>query len=353
MFSGPVAARPSCSGRGGAALHAMLDFCRLPLRRLRRALLCALSLYLSFVIVSSAGDREKDAVPLVNLFLDITSNRLADEVDLSRKHRLDLAGMPVVVGGKRQNGAAPSIAAGIAGSYRHEFDRTLSLQPSGFLSRTHTDGSGLLSRGQIGGDVAFEYREGGSRLLLRPSVHATLLEDTLDRMDYALESRLWQAIGRGIELTATLGHSWRVSELAESEDRETEYGRLGMDLALFDQGRLELAYGFSATDGRLASQFRFSQGPTLLAHLALAPGWRLDGGYSFLAAERGYDDHDPQARRREWRHRLDLKSDWDLSSTTGAAWHVSAGYEYDQTIADAGVTVPASHAALVNFALNF
>ena len=49
---------------------------------------CALSLYLSFVIVSDAGEKGKDAAQHVNLFVDITSHRLADEIDISKKRRL-------------------------------------------------------------------------------------------------------------------------------------------------------------------------------------------------------------------------------------------------------------------------
>ena len=74
---------------------------RMLLRRLRRVACCALSLYLSFVIVSDAGEKSKDAAQPVNLFVDITSNRLADEIDISQKRRLDLAGVPVMVGRAR------------------------------------------------------------------------------------------------------------------------------------------------------------------------------------------------------------------------------------------------------------
>jgi len=326
-------------------------------RRLRRATLCALSLYLSFVIVSAAGESRKDAAigqagPL-NLFVDITSSRLADGVD-SRKRRLDLAGVPVVVGAARQSsGAAPSIAAGIAGSYKFDLGNHVSMKPSGLVSRTHTDGAGILSSGRVGGDVAIQYQDGGSGLLLRPSLHATMQEDVLDHMDYALESKLWQAIGWGLDLTATLGQSWRVSELLYTDNREAGHGRLGLKMDLFDKSDLELAYGFYTSDGPLASQFRVSQGPTLVAHLALAQGWKLDGSYGFTATERGYDDSDEDARRHDLSHRLNLKSDWSISSTTGADWHVSAAYDFEQTLTNDPVCVPASHTATVNFALNF
>jgi len=322
-------------------------------RRLRRAALCALSLYLSFVIVSAAGETGKDAVQPVNLFLDITSSRLADEVD-SKKRRLDLAGVPVVVGALKQSGgAAPSVAAGIAGSYKFDLGHHVTMKPSGLISRIHTDGAGILSSGRVGGDVAIQYQDGGGGLLLRPSLYATLREDVLDHMDYALESKLWQAIGWGIDLTATLGQSWRVSELLYTDNREAGYGRLGLKMDLFGKSDLELAYGFNASDGPLASQFRMSQGPTLVAHLAMAPGWRIDGGYSLNATERGYDDNNEDALRHDLRHRLNLKSDWNIASTTGAEWHISAAYDFEQTITDDPVCLPASHVASLNFALNF
>jgi hypothetical protein len=315
-------------------------------------MLCAVSLYLSFIIMSAAGEKGKDAAQPVNLFLDITSNRLSDEVDMSKK-RLDLAGVPVVVGGKRQNGGAASVAAGIAGSYKFDLGHNLSMRPSGLVSRIHTDGAGILSSGRLGGDMAFQYQEGGSGLLLRPSLYATLQDDVLERMDYALESKLWEAIGWGVDFTATLGHSWRVSELLPADDREAAYGRLGFDIDLFDKSNLELAYGFNTSDGPLGSQFRFAQGPTMITHLALAPGWRVDGSYSLTALDRGYDDNDPRARRHDLLHRLGVMSDWDISSTTGADWHVSAAYSYEQTFTDDPVCRPADHIASVQFALNF
>ena len=323
------------------------------LRRLRRATCCALSLYLSFVIVSDAGEKGKDAAQHVNLFVDITSNRLADEIDISKKRRLDLAGVPVMVGGARQNGAAPSVAAGVAGSFKFDLGKNFSLKPSGLVSRKHTDGTGILSGSWVGGDTEIRYEKNGSGLLLRPSVYATMQDDVLDHMDYALESKLWQAIGWGIDLSATVGHSWRVSELLYTDNREAGYGRLGFDIDLFDKSNLELAYGFSTTDGPLGSQFRFAQGPSMIAHLALALGWRIDGNYSLTATERGYTDSDDEARRHDLRHRLGLKSDWEISSTTGAEWHVSAGYDYEQTVTDDPVTVPANHVAAVKFGLNF
>jgi hypothetical protein len=321
-------------------------------RRLRRASLCAISLYLSFIMLSTAGDQPV-AQPM-NLFVDVTSNRLAKEVDISKKKRLDLAGVPVVLGGKRQDGGAASIAAGVAGTYTFDLGHNVSMKTSGLVSRIHTDnGTGILSSGRIGGDAEFKYQEGGSGLLLRPSAYATMQKDVLERMDYALESKLWQAIGSNLDLTATLGQSRRVSELLYTDDRQNGYGRLGVNIDLFDDSKLELAYGFNTTDGPLASQFRFSQGPILVTHLALAPGWSLDGSYSMTATTRGYDDNQADARRHDLNHHLNLKSDWAISSTTGAEWHISAGYDYEQTITDAPVQNPANHVASVNFGLNF
>lgn len=322
------------------------------MRRLRRAALCALSLYLSFVMFSTAGE-EQAAQPL-NLFLDITSNRLADEVDISKKKRLDLAGVPVVVGGTRQNGAAPSVAAGIAGSYDFDLGNAIALKTSGLVSRIHTDnGTGILSGGKAGGGFALEYQQGGGGLLLKPSVYATMQRDVLERMDYALEGKLWQAIGARLDLAATIGQSWRVSELLDTDNREAGFGRLGLAMDLFNGSNLEFAYGFNTTDGPLASHFRFSQGPAMNTHLKLARGWSLDGSYSLTSTTRGYDDGDAAARRHDLSHRLDLKSDWSISSTTGAEWHISAGYDYEQTITDAPVQNPANHVASVNFGLNF
>jgi hypothetical protein len=321
-------------------------------RRLRRASWCALSLYLSFIMFSTAGDQPV-AQPM-NLFVDIASNRLADEIDVSKKKRLDLAGVPVVLGGKRQDGAAPSIAAGVAGTYSFDLGHGVAMKTNGLVSRIHTDnGTGVLAGGRVGGDVELKYQQGGSGLLLRPSAYATMQQDVLERMDYALESKLWQAIGSNLDLTATIGQSRRVSELLYTDDRQNSYGRLGFTVDLFDGGNLELAYGFNTTDGPLASQFRFAQGPALVTHLKLAPGWSLDGSYSMTATTRGYDDNQADARRHDLNHRLNLKSDWSTSSTTGAEWHISAGYDYEQTITDAPVQNPANHVASVNFGLNF
>jgi hypothetical protein len=353
MISRPVAARPSYSGRRASLLQRDAGSCRALLKRLRRASLCALSLYLSFVIVTAAGEKGKDAAQPVNLFLDVASNQLADEVDMSKKRRLNLAGVPIVVAGKRQDGAAPSVAAGIAGSYNFDLGNNMSLKSSGTMSRTHVYGDGVLSSGQVGGDVALRYQRGGSGLLLRPSAYATMQRDVLERMDYALDSKLWEAIGHGIDLTASLGHSERVSELLYTDNRNSTYGSLGFEVDLFGKNALALAYGFNTTEGTLPSQFRFDQGPSLTTHLNLAPGWRLDGSYGLTATQRGYTDEDAGARRHDMHHLLNLKSEWKISSTTGAEWQISADYNYDRTLTDAPNPNPASHIGSVNFALNF
>ena len=352
MNSGPVAVCPDMTGRRAALSNRALSRRQIVVRRLRRASWCALSLYLSFIMFSTAG--EQQAAQPMNLFVDIASNRLADEIDISKKKRLDLAGVPVVVGGKRQDGGAPSVAAGIAGTYDFNLGHGVSMKTSGLVSRIHTDnGTGILSGGRVGGDAALKYQHGGTGLLLRPSAYATMRQDVLERMDYAFESKLWQAIGSNLDLTATVGQSWRVSELLYTDNRHGGFGRLGVNIDLFDGSNLELAYGFNTTDAPLASQFRFSQGPTLVTHLALAPGWSLDGTYSLTAVTRGYDDNQADARRHDLKHRLDLKSNWNISSTTGAEWHISAGYDYEQTITDAPVQNPPNHIASVNFGLNF
>jgi hypothetical protein len=319
-------------------------------RRSYRAVLCAISLYLSFIIVSPAGE----APGPLNLFVDIANTRVADEVQTTEKRRLSLAGVPVLVGATRQNnGAAASVTAGVAGSHDFDLGNNLSMKASGLVSRVHTDGAGILSSGRVGGDLAFKYQEGGTRLLLRPSLYAALQDETLGHIDYALENKVWQALGWGLDLTATAGAGWRVSDEVPTDDRETAFGRLGLQWALLDKTDLEFAYGFDVIDGPLPSQYRFTQGPTIMAHLGLDDGWRLYGRYSLSAVERGYDDNQAGARRHDMRHRFNFASDWDLGSTTGADWHVQAAYDFEQTLTDAPVCYPASHVASVQFALNF
>jgi hypothetical protein len=324
------------------------------MRRLRRASWCALSLYLSLIIASPAGEKGKEAAPNINAFVDITSTRLADEVKMDRRKRFDFGGLPIMVGAVRQDGgAAPSIAAGFTGSYSFDMGNNLAAKATGLVSRVHTDGVGILSTGRAGGDIAFQYQNAGTRLLLRPSIYAAMQEDVMDHMDYALESKLWQAIGWGIDLTASLGQSWHVQDQLIAENRQGSYGRLGLRMELFDSSDVELAYGFDTTDGPLASQDRFTHGPNLLAHIALADGWRIDGRYSLSATDRGYDDSDEGARRHDLRQNLNLESDWDLSSTTGADWHMQAIYDYQVVLTDDPVCVPVSHTAMVSFSLGF
>jgi hypothetical protein len=349
MISGPDTGRPDMTGRSVRASSRELKRSVILVRRLYRSILCAFSLYISFIIASPAGDQPG----ALNLFVDIASNRLANEVKTAEKRRLDLGGVPVVVGAVQQNGgAAASVTAGIAGSRDFTLGKNASVKASGVLSRVHTDGAGVLSGGRAGGDLAVKAQQGGTRLLLRPSLYATLQDETLNRIDYALDSQLWQAIGWGFDLTAAAGVGWRASELA-TDDRETAFGRFGLHWALLDKADLELAYGFDMVDGPLPSQYRFTQGPMLAAHVGLADGWRLSGSYAFRAIERGYDNNQVGARRHDARHRLNFLSDWDLSSTTGADWHMQAGYDFEQTLTDAPVCYPANHVGSVQFALKF
>ena len=326
------------------------------MQRARRACWCALSLYLSFVIVSTAGEKGKDAGqsgPL-NFFIDVSSSRLAEEIDMSKKRRFEFGGVPLVVGGKRQaDGAAPSVAAGIAGSYDFDLGNHVTMKTSALASRIHTDGAGILSSGRLGGDVALKYEDSGNGLLLRPSVYAEMQENVMDHVDYALEGKIWQALVPGMNLTASLGSAWHVEDQIYTEDRETAFGKLGLRLDVLKASNLELAYGFSTTDGPLGSQFRFVQGPSMAAHLTLADGWRIDGRYSLTATERGYSDSDPDARRHDLEHKLSLESNWDLSSTTGADWHMQAIYSYQQVLTDDPVCVPVSQTAMVSFSLDF
>src|ERR1700752_4807817 len=130
MFSRPVAMRPAYSGRRGLRLQRDARCDPTLLVRVRRSLLCALSLYLSFVIVSTAGETGTDALQPVNLFVDVSDNRLPG--NLEQQRRLSVAGVPIVFEGKRQDGqAARSIAAGLIGGHRFDLGDHLSLQPTG------------------------------------------------------------------------------------------------------------------------------------------------------------------------------------------------------------------------------
>src|SRR5262245_17540508 len=107
MNSGPVAVCPAIPGHcASSSSSSALSTNRILMRRLRRASWCALSLYLSFVIASPAGEKGKEAAPTVNAFVDIASTRLADDVNLDHKKRFDFGGLPVLVGATRQSGGA-------------------------------------------------------------------------------------------------------------------------------------------------------------------------------------------------------------------------------------------------------
>lgn len=342
------------------------------MRRVFRALLWTLVLSTSFVASAPAGETfdvslgslgkpagAGDARP-VNLFVDIASTRLAEEVKTTDKRRLDLGGVPILVGAQRQNGAAaPSVTAGIAGKYDWQLDPHWSLQADGAVSRAQVIDTALPSSARAGGAFAFKLADGGTRLQLRPSLYAGLQEDTLHHVDYALDAKLQQEIQPGLDLTATAGRAWHDAMLFDTEDRAFSYGKLGLrfDLsrwALPEGSDLELGYQVDCRDGILASQFRMTQGMTVLAHLLSIDGWAFSGGYSYSTTARGYDDADWNARRHDWRHRVTLESDWDLGSSSGADWHMKAGYGYEQSASDDDAPdAPALHSATVSFALNF
>src|SRR5215510_15073098 len=84
MISGPVAVRPDIPGRRASSSRLGLKTSDILGRRATRACWCALSLYLSFVIVSTAGEKGKDTVQPLNFFVDVSSSRLAEEVDIDR-----------------------------------------------------------------------------------------------------------------------------------------------------------------------------------------------------------------------------------------------------------------------------
>jgi hypothetical protein len=356
-----------------------LGTCDRVVRRVFRALLWALTLSGCFIAAAPAGDRlvgDQLAIDLgalgkvagkddraVNLFVDIASTRLAEEVKLTDKRRVDLVGVPVVIGALRQNGAAPSVTAGIAGKYDLTLADHLSLRTSGQLSRTHAIDSDLLSASRAGGEATLQFEAGGTRLQLRPSLHAALQEDLLHAVDLGLEARLRQELATGLALSAAAGRAWHDAIQFDVDDRETAFGRLGLKfdfphpdfpaLAFLAGGDLELAYQVDSRAGMLASQYRIAHGPVLLAHLAAAGGWRITGRYALTATERGDDDSDAESRRHDARHRLSLESDWDLGSSTGADWHMKADYGFERTLTDDPVQAPALHTAMVSFALNF
>lgn len=318
----------------------------------------SLIFYVCLTAAAPAADKSKEAGLPVKLFVDITSTRLADEVKTTDKRRLDLGGVPVMVGALRQDGGAlPSVAAGISGSYDFKLGDGLDMKANGYLARVHTQGIGVLSDARAGGDVTFQYARNGTSLSLKPSARAAFRDDAVDHVDYALSGSLKRNLAKGWDLAMSAGHSWRVAELTETEDRQNAFGRLGLRVDLLDladlRGNLELGYEMDEGDGDFAWQRRFSHGPSLGAWITPAKGWRFSGRYRLSDAERGYDDSDLDARRRETRHRLNVEGDWALASLTGADWHMKACYDFEQIDSDETPATPVRHAATVQFALNF
>lgn len=342
------------------------------MRRVFRALLWTLALSTGFVAAAPAGETfdvnlaglgrafaAGDDRP-VNFFVDIASTRLAEEVKTTEKRRLNLAGVPVLLGAQRQDGAAgPSVTAGIAGKYDWQLAPHWSLEADGQISRAQVIDTALPSSARAGGAFAVKLAEDGTRLQLRPSFSAGLQEDALQHVDYGIDAKLQQEIADGFDVTATAGRSWHDAMLFDTEDREFSYGRLGLrfDLSrwsLPEGSDLELAYQLDCRDGLLASQFRTTQSVLVLARMLEIDGWSLRGRYAYSATERGYDDADWGARRHDWRHRVTLESDWDLGSSSGADWHMTAAYGFEQSDSDDTVAEElALHSATVSFALNF
>ena len=349
------------------------------MRRVFRALLWALALCLGFAGAAPAGETldptltpkltlgraetGADKRP-VNLFVDITSTRLVEEAKLDSKRRVDLAGMPVVIGAARQgDAAAPSVTAGIAGAYGWKLDDKWSLKADGVLSRAHVIDAGLASAARGGGALALGFAAAGARLEVRPSFYAAMQEDLLHHLDFGLDASWRQELEDGLDLTATGSHAWHDALDLEGVDRETSLGRLGLrlDLAqwsllgssgLFPPGSaLEFAYQVDDAAGAGGAERRFGQSVLLLARLAGLQGWSLSGRYAFSASVREDDNGD--APLREARHHLSLESDWDLGSGTGAAWHMKADYGFEQCIGETAADAPALHRAMLSFALDF
>lgn len=304
----------------------------------------------------------------VNLFVDVVSTRLAEEIDLADKRRVDLAGVPIVLGATRQDGgAAQGVTAGIAGRADWTLDDRWSLRASGAASRAHVIDTLAPGASRAGGDLALKFNRGGTGLQLRPSLLAALEADALHHWDLGLEATLRQEIDDGIALSAGAGHGRHESLALDTEDRATSFGRLGLavDLAQWSLPRgsdLEITYAAAQHAGPNAAQFRFSQDVALQAHLAVAGGWRLGGRYALSATERGYDDANPGARRSDLRQRLTLESAWVLESagaldgaaeSGGAKWRLTADYAFERSVAEASAPTPALHAANINLVLNF
>jgi hypothetical protein len=355
MVSCPDAGRSVLSGRV-ASTSSFWRIAGAPAQRCARALVGAFSIYLCLAVTSIAEEKSRDALP-VKFFVDVTSTRLADEVKSSAKKKLNLGGVPVMLGAMRQDGGAqPSVAAGISGNYDFKL-RGVGVKANGYLARVHTQGAGLLTDARAGGDVEFRYSLAGANLSLKPSARAAFRDDAMDHVDYALNGSLSRSIVKGWNFTMSAGQFWRVSELLETDNRSNAYGRLGLRVDLLQtvdvRGSLELGYEMDEGQGQLGWQNRFSHGPSVGARFMPVEGWTFSGRYRFSESEWGYDNNNLNLRHTESRHRINFEGDWALDSLTGADWHMKACYNYEQIASDQVVEMPERHVATVQFALNF
>jgi hypothetical protein len=355
MIQCPDAGRPGISGRVASNTFAWGITGTLA-RRSARAVVGVFSIYLCLAFTSIAEEKSRDALP-VKLFVDVTSTRLADEVKSGDKKKLNLGGVPVMLGALRQDGGAlPSVAAGVTGNYDFKLG-DVGVKTNGYLARVHTQGLDLLSDARAGGDITLQYSLAGADLSLKPSARAVFRDDALDHVDYALNGSLKRSIVKGWNFTLSAGQFWRVSELMETDDRTTAFGRLGLRVDLLQtidvRGSLEFGYDMDQGDGQLGWQNRFSHGPSVGARFSPLDGWTFSGRYRFSESEWGYDDNNLNLRHNEARHRLNFEGDWALDSLTGADWHMKACYNYEQISSDQVVEMPERHVATVQFALNF
>ncbi|HWA48830.1 MAG TPA: hypothetical protein VG742_11180 [Dongiaceae bacterium] len=326
-------------------------------QRLARACVGIFSIYLCLAVTSIAEDKSRGETLPVKFFVDVTSTRLADEVKSTDKRKLNLGGVPVMLGALRQDGGAlPSVAAGISGSYDFKLG-DVGVKTNGYLARVHTQGAGLLADARAGGDVTLQYSLAGANLSLKPSARAAFRDDAVDHVDYALNGSLSRSIVKGWNFTLSGGQFWRVSELVETDDRSSAYGRLGLRVDLLQtidvRGSLELGYEMDEGEGQLGWQNRFSHGPSVGARFNPLDGWTFSGRYRYSESEWGYDDNDLSLRHNESRHRINLEGDWALDSLTGADWHMKACYNFEQITGDQEIELPVRHVATVQFALNF
>lgn len=343
------------------------------MRRVFRGLLGVIALCCGFVAAAPAGDsldakldtklgaigkpfNAADQKP-VNFFLDIASTRLVEEVKSTDKRRLNLGGVPVVVGALRQSGA-PSVTAGIAGRYDWKLDHKWSMQAKGSISRAQAIQSADPATARAGGEMTLAFAADGTRLQLRPSFYFGLREDDPSQVDLGLDASLRQQLAEGLDLTAAAGRGWHDDLLFDADDRDVEFARVGLrlDLAPWSLPRgneLEASYQVDGREGTLASQFRMTETMVLLVRLAVLEGWRLTGRYAFSAIRRGYDDAQAEARREDSRHRLSIESDWNLGLEFGASWHLKANYGFEQDEFEAAENQPAMHRAMLSFALDF